>query len=165
MSVEVPTHRNSQPVDWADLVAGIRAGDEEAVLRLGDVFQDGIHFFLRRGLGQHKLESRQREVLSLVVKSIRETSIDDPNRLASHVLTVLHEYIGSEMTACPHLVSEDESRVDIESVGAIRKLLAQIADIDREVLNRYYVDQETREQVCWALKELLRPIPHHKTHL
>ena len=35
MNVEGPTQGNSRPVDWADLVAGIRAGDEEAVFRLG----------------------------------------------------------------------------------------------------------------------------------
>jgi hypothetical protein len=151
MNVEGPTQGNSRPVDWADLVAGIRAGDEEAVLRFGDIFRGGVRFFLRRGLGQHKLESRQRDVLSLVIKNIRETSIDDPNRLASYVLTVLREYIGSQIAACPHLVSEDESAVNIKSVGAIRELLGKIADVDREALHRYYVDKEAREQVCGAL--------------
>lgn len=151
MNVEGPTQGNSRPVDWADLVAGIRAGDEEAVFRLGDIFRGGIHFFLRQGLGQHKLESRQREVLSLVIKNIREASIDDPNRLASYVLTVLREYIGSQITACPHLVSEDESPVNIKSVGAIRELLGKIAVVDREALRRYYVDKETGEQICREL--------------
>lgn len=151
MNVEGPTQGNSRPIDWADLVAGIRAGDEEAVFRFGDIFRGGIHFFLRQGLGQHKLESRQREVLSLVIKNIREISIDDPNRLASYVLTVLREYIGSQVTACPHLVSEDELPVNIERVGAIRELLGKIADVDREALHRYYVDKETGEQICREL--------------
>jgi hypothetical protein len=152
MSVEGPPQGNSRPVDWADLVAGIRAGDEEAVLRLGDIFQSGIRFFLRRGLGQHKLESRQREVLSLVIKSIRETSIDDPNRLVSYVLTVLRQYIGSQMSAHPHLLAKNESPVNIKSMGAIEELLGKIADVDREALRRYYVDKETQEQVCRSLK-------------
>ena len=60
MNVEGPTQGNSQPVDWADLVAGIRAGDEEAVSRLREIFQGAIRYFLRRALGQHKLESRRR---------------------------------------------------------------------------------------------------------
>ncbi len=55
------------------------------------------------------------------------------------------------MTACPYLVSENESAVNIKDVGAIRDLLAKIADIDREALDRYYVDKETREQVCRTL--------------
>jgi hypothetical protein len=152
MNVEGPTQGNSRPVDWVDLVAGIRAGDEEAVLRLGDIFRGGIRYFLRRGLGQHKIESRQREVLSLVIKNIREASIDDPNRVASYVLTVLHQYIGSQITAGPRLVSEKESPVSIKSVGAIRELLGKIADVDREALLSYYVDNETREQVCRSLK-------------
>jgi hypothetical protein len=151
MNVEGPTQGNSRPVDWADLVAGIRAGDEEAVLRFGDIFRGGIRFFLRRGLGQHKLESRQREVLSLVIKSIRETFIDDPNRLASYVLIALREYIGCQITAYPHLVSEAELPLNIKSVGAIRELLGKIADIDREALRRYYVDKETGELICREL--------------
>jgi hypothetical protein len=141
MTVEGPTRANSQPVDWVDLVAGIRAGDQEAVLRLRDIFQGGIRFFLRWGLGQHRLEKRQREVLSLVIQSIRETSIDDPNRLASYVFTVLQQYIGSQMTACPHVVSENGSPVNIKSAGAIRELLGKIADVDREALYRCYVNQ------------------------
>jgi hypothetical protein len=121
-------------------------------LRLGDIFQGGIRFFLRRGLGPHKLESRQREVLSLVIKGIRETSIGDPNRLASYVLTVLRQYIGSQMSARPHLVAKNESPVNIKSVRAITELLGNIADVDREALRRYYVAKETREQVCRSLK-------------
>jgi hypothetical protein len=132
MRIEGPAQGDSQPVDWADLVAGIRAGDEEAVVQLEDIFQRGIRFFPRRRLGQYKLQSRQGEKLSLIIKSIRETSIDDPNRL----LTVLRQYIGSQMTACPHLVSEDESPVNIKSVGAIRELLCKIAEVDRGALHR-----------------------------
>jgi hypothetical protein len=156
MSVEGPTQGNSQPVDWVDLVTGIRAGDKEAVSRLGDIFQGGIRFFLHRALGQHKLQSRQREVLSLVIESIRETSFDDPNRLASHVLTVLRQYIGSHMTTCPHLVYENESPANIKSVGAIRELLGKIDDVDREALHRYYVAKGTQEQVCRTL--ILTPL-------
>jgi len=163
MSIEGPK-QGSPPVDWVDLVAGIRSGEQDAVLRLGDIFQDAIRYFLRRGLGQHKLQTRQREVLCLVIKSIREPSIDHPNRLVSHVLTVLREYIGTQMTACPHLVSENESRGNIHNMGAIRELFAKITDVDREALRRYYVGQEAREQVFRALNIARRPIPRRKTH-
>lgn len=139
--VERSTPSNCRSVDWVDLVAGIRAGDKEAVLRLGIIFQDGIRFFLSRGLGQRQLQSRQREVLSIVIKGIRESSLDHPNRLASHVLAVLHGYVSSKMTASPHLVF-DESRMSISDLGAIRELLAMIAAVDKEALRRYYVDNE-----------------------
>ena len=145
MSVEKTTQGKSQPVDWTDLVAGIRAGDEEAVSRLRKIFQGAIHYFLRRALGHRKLELRQKEVLAILIRNIRETSIDDPNRLASYVLTVLCEYIGSQITACPQLVSEDESPVNIKSVTAIKELLGKIADVDREVLHRYYPRPRVRQ--------------------
>jgi hypothetical protein len=148
---EEPGHVNSQPFDWADLVAGIRAGDEEAVWQLGNIFESGIRYFLRRGLGHHNLQSGQREVLSRVVKSIRETSIDNPNRLASHVLTVLRQYISSQMTAGAYLFLEDELRVNINDMSAIRDLAAKIAAVDRETLRRYYEGKETSKQGCPAL--------------
>jgi predicted transposase len=151
MNVEGPTQGNNRPIDWADLVAGIRAGDEEAVSRLREIFQGAIRYFLRRALGHHKLESRQKEVFALLIKNIRETFIEDPNRLASCVLTLLRQYIGSQITACPYLVSEDESPVNIQSVGAIRELLGKIGVVDREALRRYYVDKETGEQICREL--------------
>ena len=151
MSTEDAAPGGRPPVDWVDLVAGIRAGDQDAVERFRNIFQGGIRFFLRRVLGQHKLETRQREVLSLVIQSIGANSIDNPNRLASHVFSVLHQYISCQTTASPHLALENESRMNINALGAIRELLAKVASVDREALRRYYVDQDTSEQVCQAL--------------
>src|SRR5258706_5054294 len=145
-SIKTPTQTNAPRADWVDLVTGIRAGDEDAVLRLGNIFRGGIRFFLRRALGQHKLESREQEVLALLIKSIREPSSGNPNPLASHVLTVLRQYIDAQSAAFPHSVSENDSRANIDR-GAIRDLLAKLAAVDREALRRYYVDQETSRHV------------------
>jgi hypothetical protein len=144
------TRQGNQPVDWVDLVARIRGGDEEGVSRLREIFQGAIRFFLRRALGQHKLESRQKEVFDILITNLREVSIDNPNRLASYVLTLLRQYINSHITASPHLVSVKESNAN-GRVGPIRTMLANIAALDREALRRYYVDQETEEQICRAL--------------
>ena len=141
------TSQGNQPVDWVDLVARIRAGDERGVSRLREMFQAGIRYFLRRALGHRKIELRQKEVLALLIKNIRETPIDDPNRLASHVLTLLRQYISSQVTASPHLVSDKESNAN-RDLGAIRTMLASIAAVDREALHRYYVCEETEEQIC-----------------
>jgi hypothetical protein len=132
---------HSQPVDWVDLVERIQAGDQQAVSRLEDIFQVGIHFFLCRTLGQHKLEYRQREVLSLVIRNIREPGFDNPNRLGSHVLMVLRQYIGFQMTACPHLVAEDQSRANADG-RAVGELLANITAIDKEAFKRYREDKK-----------------------
>jgi hypothetical protein len=150
VSIEQSTQDASEPTDWVNLVAGIRADDQTAVLRLGNIFRDGIGFFLRRGLGRHRLQSRRQEVLSLVITSIKETSLDNPNRLASHVLNILQQYIRSQTTAA-HLILETDLRVNINSVRAIRKFLAKIAAVDREALRRYYVDKQSSEQICEEL--------------
>jgi hypothetical protein len=150
MSIEGVTRGSGQPAGWVDLVAGIRAGDEQAVFWLEDIFQSGICYFLSRALGQHQLESRQREVLALVIKSIKENSIREPSRLVSYVLTVLRQYIRSQMTVSLHLVPEEESHANVPA-GAIRTLLANIAAVDREALHRYYAGGETGEQICRAL--------------
>ena len=111
-----------------------------------EIFGGGIRFFLRRALGQHELENRQREVLGLVIESIKNTSIDDPNRLASCVLTALRQYTHSQMTAAPPSVPEDQSRVN-----AVTELLDDITAVAMEALRRYYVARETEEQICRAL--------------
>lgn len=151
LSIEQPAQGASEPIDWVNLVAGIRADDQTAVLRLGNIFQGGIRYFLRRGLGEQKLQSRQRKVLSLVIKSIKETPIDTPNHLASHVLTVLHQYIDSQMTDGPGLSRAKELHTNIRNSRAIREFLAKIAAVDREALRRYYVEKDTSEQICQAL--------------
>jgi hypothetical protein len=147
MSIQGPSSDDSQPAHWLALAARIRAGDIEAVSRLGAIFQGGIRFFLCRTLGQEKLEDRQNEVLSLIAKDLGETSIDNSTRLTSRVVTVLRKYIASQTTAYPQPVSEDELR----RVGAVKELLAKLAPTDRQALYRYYVDTETEEQICSEL--------------
>src|SRR5260370_18172518 len=85
-----------------------------------------------------------------MAKEVGEVSIDSPRHLASRVVAVLRQYIGSKITAYPHLVSENESRVNIR-VDAVKELLAKLATVDRRALYRYYVDKETEEQICSAL--------------
>jgi hypothetical protein len=148
MSIQGPPSDNSQPAHWVDLAARIRAGDQEAVLQLSAILQGGIRFFLRRALGQEKLESRQNEVLSLIAKDFEGTAIDNPSHLASRVVTVLRQYVGSQVTVCRH--SENESRVGIH-VAAVKELLAKLTAVERRALYRYYVDKETDEQICSAL--------------
>jgi hypothetical protein len=150
MSIQGPWSDDSEPANWVALAARIRAGDKEAVLRLGAIFQGGICFFLRRALGQEKLESRQDEVLSLIAKDLGKTSIDNPRRLASRVISVLRQYIGSQIKAYPHLATENESRVNVH-VAAVKELLAKLSTLERRALYRYYVDKETEEQICSEL--------------
>src|SRR5258708_38948906 len=101
MSIQGPSSDDSQHAHWVALAARVRAGDIEAVSRLGEIFQRGIRFFLRRTLGQEKLEDRQNEVLSLIAQDLGETSIDNSTRLTSRVENVLRQYIGSQITAYP----------------------------------------------------------------
>src|SRR5436305_1232210 len=103
------TRRGNQPVDWVDLIARIRAGDDEGVSRFREIFQDAIRHFLRGAIGQHQLEFRQNEVIALLIARIRDNSNGDPNRLASYVLTMLRQYIGSQIKSSPHLVADTES--------------------------------------------------------
>jgi hypothetical protein len=106
------------------------SGRRGRVSRLREIFQGAIRFFLRRALSQHKLESRQKEVFDILIKNLREISIDNPNRLASDVLTLLRQYINSHITASPHLVSVKESNANAR-VGAIKTMLANIAALDK----------------------------------
>jgi hypothetical protein len=146
MSIEEPGQANGPHPEWVGLVARIRAGDEEAVVQLEDTFRGGIRLFLRRALGQHELENRQREVLRLVIESLRTTAIDDPNRLVSCVLTALRQYVDSQTIGTPYWVPESESHVN-----AIRESLDVTDAVETEALRRFYVGMETEEQICQAL--------------
>jgi hypothetical protein len=147
MIIEGSPQGNTHFRDWVNLVEGIRAGDQEADLRLRNIFQGGIRFFLRQGLGRRKLQSRQREVFSLAIRSIRESFVANPNRLASHVLTVLQQYIDLQMTAGARLALENGTRESIRNADAVRELLANIATVDGEALRRYREYKEASGQI------------------
>ncbi len=152
--------------DWAALVEGIREGSPAAMESLYSIFAGGVRFYLIRNLGVEEAEDKIHDCFLIVAQAIRNGELREPDRLMGYVRTVVKRQIAASIGVA---VKQRRSRVDFEdtlfSVSDWREnpektfLVRQRADIarrvlqgisgrDRDILNRFYVLEQSPEQIC-----------------
>ncbi len=152
--------------DWSDIVARIRDGDGAAMEELYAIFAKGIRYFLLRNLGADDLDDRVHDCFVIVAEAIRKGDLRDPARLMGFVRTVVKRQIAANIESA---VNRRRSQVEYEeSMFSIsdwkddpeqsllarqrseiaRKVMTGISRRDREILHRFYVDEQPQEQIC-----------------
>jgi len=152
--------------DWTQLVARIHDGDPAAMEELYEVFGKGIRFFLLRNLGADELDDRVHDCFVIVAQAIRNGDLRDPARLMGYVRTVVKRMIAATIDTA---VSRRRHQVDYEETlftlsdwkddpeqtlqerqrtEIARKVLNGISRRDREILDRFYVQEQPQNQIC-----------------
>jgi RNA polymerase sigma factor (sigma-70 family) len=154
---------------WADVVERIRRGDPAGMEELYHVFSKGVRFFLYRQLGPRDLDDKVHDVFLIVAQSIRKGDLREPERLMGYVRTVVRRQVAAHIE---DVVQERRNQTDLEGTlvlsdhkpnperGAIEhqneelamRVLNSIGKRDREVLIRFYLDEQTPDQICQAMK-------------
>jgi RNA polymerase sigma factor (sigma-70 family) len=155
-----------QVPDWAALVTGIREGDSEAMASLYGVFAKGVRYFLLRNLGPEDIEDKVHDCFVIVAQAIQNGDLREPERLMGYVRTVVKRQIAASIDIA---VQQRRSRVDFEDTlfsvsdwrdnpehsamarqraEIARKVLDGVSRRDREILNRFYVLEQSQEQIC-----------------
>jgi RNA polymerase sigma-70 factor (ECF subfamily) len=172
MSAEpVPPSEQEQPAglqvpDWAALVTRIRDGDSEAMAELYTVFAKGIRYFLLRNLGPEDLDDKVHDCFVIVAQAIRNGDLREPERLMGYVRTVVKRQIAASIDVA---VQQRRNRVEFEDsmfyvsdwrenpertviaqqrAEIARKVLNGVSRRDRDILNRFYVLEQSQEQIC-----------------
>jgi RNA polymerase sigma factor (sigma-70 family) len=164
-----PEHQNAAPFstpDWAALVNRIREGDSAAMAELYVVFAKGIRYFLLRNLGPDDLDDKVHDCFVIVTQAIRNGDLREPERLMGYVRTVVKRQIAASIDTA---VQQRRNRVDFEDsmfsmsdwrenpersvmerqrAEIARKVLNGISRRDREILHRFYVQEQTQERIC-----------------
>jgi RNA polymerase sigma-70 factor (ECF subfamily) len=153
---------------WAGVVERIRNGDQAAMEELYQIFAKGVRFFLYRQLGSRDLDDKVHDVFVIVTQAIRRGDLREPERLMGYVRTVVRRQVAAHIEDA---VQERRSHTDLEGTlvladhhpdpehGAIerqneevaRRVLNSISKRDREVLIRFYLDEQKPEQICQAM--------------
>ena len=158
------TYPNS-PVDWTDLVRRIHLGDETGMEELYKLFSRGIRFYLCRQLGPQELEDKVHDTFLIVVQAIRRGEIREPERLMGFVRTVVRRQVAAHIDQVVHSRREElnidvgvriadrrrnpeQSAVFQQKVEFMTEVLASLSERDREILNRFYLQEESQEQIC-----------------
>lgn len=164
-AVMAPDHTDNPVHDWPGLVERIQRNDQSAMEELYRVFSKGIRFYLCRQLGPQDLDDRVHDCFLIVIQAIRKGDLREPERLMGFVRTIVRRQIAGHIEVA---VQVRRQQVDIETSVAIadRRLdpekivigrqeeqlaadaLKGISSRDRDILTRFYLHEQTQEQIC-----------------
>ncbi len=160
-----PLDDGSIPVNWQDLVDRIKRGDESGMEDLYRLFGRGIRYYLCRQLGHQELDDKVHDTFVIVVQAIRRDELREPERLMGFVRTVVRRQVAAYIDEVVHS-RRDEMNLDLgvrvadrrnnpEQTAAFRQkvefmlaILRSLSERDREILTRFYLDEQSQEQIC-----------------
>jgi len=162
---QVATETMETAPDWAELVERIRRDDAAGMEELYRVFARGIRFYLCRQLGPQELDDRVHDTFLVVVQAIRRGDLREPERLMGFVRTVVRRQVAAHIDGLVHS-RRQEVEIDVntrladrtwnpeqnlaarENVKLMRRVLESLSNRDREILVRFYLHEQSQEQIC-----------------
>ena len=152
-------------VDWQALVERVQKGDDAAMAELYRLFAKGIRFYLCRQLGAQEIDDKVHDTFLIVVKAIRRGDLREPERLMGFVRTVVRRQVAAHID---HLVHRRRDHINLdvgarvaddrrnpeqnaafrEKASLMMEVLGEMSERDREILTRFYLHEESQEQIC-----------------
>lgn len=157
--------KESAVTNWTQLVDRIRRGEQEGMEELYRVFSRGIRYYLCRQLGPQELDDRVHDVFLIVVQAIQRGDLREPDRLMGFVRTVVRRQVAAQIDLAVHSRKEEVdlevgSRVadlrhnpernaaDRQRAELMKQVLRSLAAKDREILTRFYLHEQSQEEIC-----------------
>jgi RNA polymerase sigma-70 factor (ECF subfamily) len=156
---------NLGAVDWFALVAQIRVGEDAGMEQLYKLFSRGIRYYLCRQLGAQELEDKVHDTFLIVVHAIQRGDLREPERLMGFVRTIVRRQVAAYIDEAVHVRRDQmdletghavaDSRQNPEQIAIARQraelmrvVLASLSPRDRNILERFYLQEQTQEQIC-----------------
>jgi RNA polymerase sigma factor (sigma-70 family) len=132
---------------------------------LYQIFSRGIRFYLCRQLGPQELDDRVHDSFLVVVQAIRKGELREPQRLMGFVRTIVRRQVAAHIdkavqtrreqaeidtslrVADPH-EDPEQSAIFTQRKQLIHQVLSELSGRDREILTRFYLQEESQEQIC-----------------
>lgn len=153
-----------EKLDWNLLLAQIKAGEKAGMEQLYRVFHRGIRFTLCQRLGSQDLDDRVHDALLTIAQAIRKGDIREPERLMGFVRTVVLRQVAANkermiqgrqgtdievgLSVSDRTLNPEENAVVRQKADLMQDALSAMCDRDREVLVRFYLKEQTQEQIC-----------------
>ena len=161
----IPATAPSEWTDWTPLVRRIQTGDSGALEALYEVFGRGVRLQLLRQLGPQDLDDRVHDAFLIVVQAIQRGDLREPERLMGFVRTIVRRQAAAQIN---HLVEGRRDQMSLdpsagipdsaatpeqiavkgEKVRLMMRVLESLSSRDREILTRFYLKEQTQEQIC-----------------
>jgi len=153
---------------WVELVERIRLEKIDGMEELYQLFSRGIRFYLCRQLGPQELDDKVHDTFVVVVQAIRRGELREPERLMGFVRTIVRRQVAAHIDKVVHNRREqaefdstvrvpdprgnpEEAAIFHQRIGLIRQVLGELAERDREILTRFYIDEQGQDQICMEM--------------
>lgn len=153
------------PVDWAMLVAQIKAGEDAGMEHLYKLFSRGIRYYLCRQLGPQELEDKVHDTFLIVVNAIKRGDLREPERLMGFVRTVVRRQVAAYIENAVHTRREqadlesgvavadktlnpEQEAISREKAELMKSALEALSKRDRDILVRFYLKEQSQERIC-----------------
>ena len=150
-----------------DLVERIRRGHPTGFEELYGMARN-FSFFLIRQLGNDDLQDKIHDVFVTTAQAIVAGKLRDPERLVPFVTTVTRFYTYGQIErrsrwrklegSLDH-VNVPDPRINLEQsayrnqkVRIVREILRALKPRDRELLRRFYLQDQSKEEICREMK-------------
>jgi RNA polymerase sigma-70 factor, ECF subfamily len=160
-----PGRQDLQAIEWALLVQQIKAGSDQGMEQLYKLFSRGIRYYLCRQLGPQELEDKVHDTFLIVVNAIKRGDLREPERLMGFVRTVVRRQVAAYIETAVHTRREQaelESGISVadraynpeqeaivkQKAELMRSALDALSQRDRDILIRFYLQEQPQEQIC-----------------
>lgn len=168
-SIEEPQYKDATAsflaVDWELLVGQIKAGEGTGMAQLYKLFQQGIRYYLYRRVGPQEFPDKVHDTFLIVVEAIKKGNLREPERLMGFVRTVArrqvfahiekvvrtrHEQadLDSQVTVVDKTQNPEQEAYGRQKTGLMKSALEALSKSDREILMRFYLKEQSRDQIC-----------------
>jgi RNA polymerase sigma factor (sigma-70 family) len=137
--------------------------------QLYGIFVKGVRFFLWRQLGPQDLDDKVHDVFLIITQSIQRGELREPDRLMGYVRTVVRRQVAAHidtavqarrnlqsidpaMTLSDHQPDPERKVIEQENQDVALRMLGGLPKRDREVLVRFYLQEQSAEDICRDLK-------------
>jgi RNA polymerase sigma-70 factor (ECF subfamily) len=160
-----------QPVEvsWVDLVDRVRRGDPSGMEDLYRVFSKGIRFYLCRQVGPQDLDDKIHDLFLIITQSIQKGDLREPERLMGYVRTIVRRQVAGHidtavqarrnqtdmeygMALSDTRPSPERRIIQEQNMDLAMRILNSLHPREREVLVRFYLREQTPEEICRDLE-------------
>jgi RNA polymerase sigma-70 factor (ECF subfamily) len=150
---------------WIELVEKIRQNDPDGLEELYRVFSRGVRYYLCRQLGPQDLDDRVHDTFIVVAQAIQRGELREPDRLMGYVRTIVRRQVAAQIednVLCRRQQFDldwglavrdtssnpEQAAIRQENQQIAVRVLKSIAPRDREILIRFYLWEQSAEQIC-----------------
>jgi RNA polymerase sigma-70 factor (ECF subfamily) len=151
--------------ELVELVGRIRDGRTDGMAELYQLFSKGIRFYLCRQLGPQEIDDKIHDTFLVVVQAIRKGELREPQRLMGFVRTIVRRQVAAHIDRVVHSRREqteldsgsrvadprgnpEETAMFRQRNALIKQVLGELTKRDREILTRFYLHEQSQEQIC-----------------